>query len=176
MQCKVLFVDDEPHVTEALKRSLSKQPYEVLSANSAEEALKILEREPVHVVVSDEKMPGMSGSEFLAIVCQKYPGTIRMILTGQASLEAAIRAINEGEIYRFFTKPCNGADLAITIRQALQLKDLMAESLRLRQTVRRQTAILQELEKEHPGITGVKRNLEGTIVVDDTDCALGVPE
>ena len=176
MSRKILFVDDEPHVTEALKRSLCKQPYEVLSANSAKEALEILEREPVNVVISDEKMPGMSGSEFLAIVCRKYPETIRMILTGQASLEAAIRAINEGEIYRFFTKPCSGADLAITIRQALQLKDLMAESLLLRQTIRRQTAILHDLEKDHPGITGVKRNLDGAIVVDDADCALGMLE
>jgi len=176
MPNKVLFVDDEPHVTEALKRVLRKQPYEVLSANSAEGALEILAREPVDVVVSDERMPGMSGSQFLAIVCRDYPDTIRMMLTGHASLEAAIRAINEGEIYRFFTKPCNEVDLAVTIRQALQLKDLMAESQQLRQVVQDQTAILQKMENHHPGITNVKRDLDGAIVVDDADCALGMPE
>jgi two-component system probable response regulator PhcQ len=73
----------------------------------------------VDVVISDEKMPGMSGSEFLSLVRQEYPDTIRIILTGYGSLESAIRAINEGEIYRLFTKPCNVIDLAITIRLAL---------------------------------------------------------
>jgi len=73
MTRKVLFVDDEPHVTDSLKRSLRKEPYEVLSADSASEALKVLAREPVDVVVSDEKMPGMQGSEFLGRVCKLYP-------------------------------------------------------------------------------------------------------
>lgn len=123
MTHKVLFVDDEPLVTEALKRSLSEEEYKILTANSADEALDILAREPVDVVVADEKMPGMSGSEFLAAVCQEHPDTIRIMLTGQASLEAAVRSINEGEIYRFLTKPWNKDNLAITIRQALQQKD-----------------------------------------------------
>jgi two-component system probable response regulator PhcQ len=107
MPRRVLFVDDEPHVTESLKRALRKEPYEVLSANSADEALEVLARQPVDVVISDEKMPGMQGSEFLAVVCKQYPETIRIIMTGHGSIEAAIRAINEGEIYRFLTKPCN---------------------------------------------------------------------
>ena len=167
MSRKVLFVDDEPHVTDSLKRALRKEPYEVQSANSAESALKILAREPVDVVISDEKMPGMQGSEFLAVVCKQYPETIRIILTGQGSMEAAIRAINEGEIYRFLTKPCNEVDLAITIRQALELKDLMVISRRLLEKNKRQSAILQELEKEHPGITRVKRDSTGAIIMDE---------
>jgi len=75
-----------------LKDALANEPYDILSAASAEEALPILDREQVDVVISDEKMPGMSGSEFLAIVRQEYPDTVRMILTGHASLESAIRA------------------------------------------------------------------------------------
>jgi len=85
MARKVLFVDDELHVTEGLKRALRKEPYEIMSANSADKALEILARQPVDIVVSDEKMPGMSGSEFLTVVCRKYPDTIRIILTGHAS-------------------------------------------------------------------------------------------
>jgi len=124
------------------------------------------------VVVSDEKMPGMSGSELIAVVCQKYPDTIWMILTGHANLEVAIRAINEGKIYRFFTKPCNEVELAITIRQALQQKDLMAESQKLLKVVRRQLEFIQALERKHRGITNVKRDIKGTIVVDDSDSDL----
>ena len=167
MPHKVLFVDDEPHVTDSLRRALRKEPYDVLSAHSADEALRVLARESVDVVVSDEKMPGMPGSEFLARVCKLYPETIRIILTGQASIEAAIRAINEGEIYRFLTKPCNEVDLAFTIRQALQLKDLMVISRRLWEKTKRQSSILQELEQEHPGITRVKRDSTGAIIMDD---------
>jgi two-component system probable response regulator PhcQ len=167
MPHKVLFVDDEPHVTDSLRRALRKEPYDVLSAHSADEALRVLARESVDVVVSDEKMPGMPGSEFLAMVCKLYPETIRIILTGQASMEAAIRAINQGEIYRFLTKPCNEADLAFTIRQALQLKDLMVISRRLWEKTKRQSSILQELEREHPGITRVKRDSTGAIIMDD---------
>jgi two-component system probable response regulator PhcQ len=167
MPRRVLFVDDEPHVTESLKRALRKEPYEVLSANSADEALEVLARQPVDVVISDEKMPGMQGSEFLAVVCKQYPETIRIIMTGHGSIEAAIRAINEGEIYRFLTKPCNEVDLAITIRQALQMKDLTGISRRLLQKNKHQSAILQELEKEHPGITKVKRTATGAIILDD---------
>lgn len=93
--------------------------------------------------------------------------TIRIILTGHASLEGVIRAINEGEIYRFFTKPWNDIDLAITIRQSLEQKELIAQNQLLLKKVREQSSILQELEKEHPGITRVKKDSTGAIVVDD---------
>lgn len=101
MPYKILLVDDEPHVTEALRRTLHTEPYEILSANSANEALQIPAREPVTVVISDERMPGMRGTEFLARVYRDYPETIRIMLTGHANLELAMRAINEGQIYRF---------------------------------------------------------------------------
>lgn len=166
MSNKVLLVDDDLYVIKALKRALHQEPYEILSANSAEEALDIMTKERIDLVVSDEKMPGMSGSEFFTIVCREYPDTIRIILTGQANLEVAIRAINEGEIYRFFTKPWNDIDLAITIRQALQQKELIAQNRLLVKNVREQSLILQELEKEYPGITRVKKASSGAIVTD----------
>lgn len=167
MQHKVLIVDDEPTIKQLLKDALLNEPYLVLSASSAAEALPILDREEVDVVISDEKMPGMSGSEFLSVVRQKYPDTIRMILTGHANLESAIRAINEGEVYRFFTKPCNLFDLAITIHQALKYNDLRKESKRLLTMVKRQTSFIEALEKEYPGITKVKRDATGGIIIDD---------
>lgn len=169
MNRNVLIVDDEPTIRDLFVDAFSREPYGIFSAASAKEALAILDREQVDVVISDEKMPGMSGSEFLALVRQKYPDTIRMILTGHASLESAIRAINEGEIYRFFTKPCNIFDLAITVRQALQQKDLMEESQRLLKLVKKQSAFIEQMEKEHPGITKVKRDTNGAIIIDDDE-------
>ena len=167
MKHKVLVVDDEPTITQLLKDALSRGPDIILSAASAEEALGILARDQVDVVISDEIMPGMSGSEFLAVVRKKYPDTIRMILTGHASLESAIRAINEGEIYRFFTKPCNIFDLAVTVRHALQQKDLMKESQRLLKMVKRQSMVIEDLEKHYPGITKVKKDAHGEVIIAD---------
>jgi DNA-binding NtrC family response regulator len=164
---KLLIVDDQPAIRDMLVEALSRESYKVLSAASAEEAFDLLKREPVDVVISDEKMPGMSGSKFLSIVREKYPQTIRIILTGHASLELAIRAINEGEIYRFFTKPCNIVDLSVTIRQALQQRDLETENQRLLKLVRQQALSLQALEKRSPGITKVKRDSGGAVIIDD---------
>ncbi len=122
MQPRMLLVDDEPRVTKALTRTLRTEAYTVLTASSADEALQLLVREPVDVIVADERMPDMCGSELLAQVCRTYPNTVRILLTGHANLEAAVRAINEGGIYRFLTKPCREGDLTGAIQQALQQK------------------------------------------------------
>jgi len=124
MTAKVLLVDDEPNLLSALRRSLRREPYEILSAASGEEALSILASTEVDVVVSDQNMPGMSGTELLTRIHETYPETVRFMLTGKATLEVAVEAINNGAISRFFTKPCNDVDLAITIRQALEHKRL----------------------------------------------------
>jgi two-component system probable response regulator PhcQ len=163
----VLFVDDEPQILEGFRDALRKYSFAILTATSGAEALTLLDTHPVDVVVSDERMPNMAGSEFLAMVRQRHPHTIRIVLTGQASLAAAIRAINEGEVYRFLTKPCNTADLAITIQRALQLRDLARESARLLARTREQDMVLQDLERSHPGISAVRRNTRGAIMVTD---------
>jgi len=149
--------------------ALRKQPYAFLTATSGDEALQALIDNHVDVVVSDEQMPNMTGSEFLGIVRRKYPHTVRIVLTGHASLDAAIRAINEGEVYRFLTKPCNPSDLAYTIQQGLQFRDLTRESSRLLSKVRRQKAFLRELEEQHPGITRVNADERGAIIIEDVD-------
>ena len=152
MSHKILFVDDEPNVTNALKHTLRKERYDILTADSAKEALEILARHRVDVVVSDEQMPGMSGSKLLTRVRKEYPEIIRIVLTGEASAEAATRAINEGEIYRFLIKPCNGLDLLITIRRAIEHKKLVAKSRQLLKSARQRTAFLQKIEEKHLSI------------------------
>ena len=166
MKHTVLIIDDDTAIREMMKESFSKEPYTVLIAGSGDEALSILSQETVDVVISDEKMPGMSGSELLAVVRKKYPDTIRMILTGHGNLDTAIRAINEGEIYRFFKKPCNMIDLAITVRQALQHKAVLEKNQQLQKVVNQQNTLIHDIENQHPGISDVKRNADGAIILE----------
>src|SRR4030095_12230220 len=101
-------------------RSLDRKQFEIFTADSAQKGLLILAGNDIDVVVSDECMPGMTGSQFLAEVRKQWPNTIRMILSGQADLEAAVRAINEGEVFRFLLKPCHAPELQATIPQGWQ--------------------------------------------------------
>jgi two-component system, probable response regulator PhcQ len=164
---RILVVDDQRSILDLLREVLSREPYEVVCAGSAEEALQILEHSPADVIISDERMPGMSGTRFLSIARRKYPETIRIILTGYATLEAAIKAINEGEIYRFFRKPCNVTDLVITIRQALHQRKLQQENLKLVEIIRRQQTSINQMEKRYPGISRVRTDVDGAVIIDD---------
>ncbi|MDC0358229.1 response regulator [Oligoflexia bacterium] len=172
MDARVLLVDDEPNVLQGLKRAFRKEAYEILTASSGEEALSILEGITVQVVVSDQQMPGLSGIELLAILCEKYPETIRIMLTGQADLDTAVQAINQGQIYRFFTKPCNEIDLAFSIREALQQRELINQSKRLVGVMRMQSNYIDSLEQEMPGLTKVNRDDSGAIVINPSQCDL----
>ena len=174
MENRVLFVDDEPAVVHAIRRALRHETYEIISAESGPEALQILETKSVDVIVTDEMMPGMSGSDFIAIVRRRFPDTIVMLLTGHADIAMVIRAINVGEVYRFFTKPFDPMELAINIRQAMQYKALIVESRRLLRKVKHQASVLNELERNHPGITNVAAHDDGSIPVDDIDQSLSL--
>jgi len=116
---RVLFVDDDPCVTDALRRALSQEPIELLTANNASQALGLLVQHQVDVVVADERMPGMSGTDLLIRVRRDFPSTIRIVLTGHASLEMTTKAMNEGQIHRLFTKPCKVSDLLAAIRDTM---------------------------------------------------------
>jgi DNA-binding NtrC family response regulator len=149
----VLLVDDEENVLKSLARALKGEPYEVVSARGAEEALRLLERRPVSLVISDLNMPGTGGFELLRTIKERHPEVIRLILTGQADTKAAMRAINEGEVYRFFTKPWNNDELRLSIRQTLQHFELVREANRLLGRLEKQQDLLRNLETKYPGIT-----------------------
>lgn len=114
----VLFVDDEPQILRGFRDALRKEAYDILTAGSAASALDVLRRNHADVVISDERMPVMSGVEFLERVSRDYPSVVRIMLTGQASLEASMRAI-KGGVYRFLTKPIEPAELRRVIAAAL---------------------------------------------------------
>ncbi|TAK31821.1 MAG: response regulator [Chloroflexota bacterium] len=127
----VLLVDDEENILSALRRLFRLDGYTILTATSAEEGLGCLENNRVHLVVSDNMMPGMGGMVFLAVVRERWPDVVRIMLTGRADAKATIAAINRGEVYRFITKPWDSAELRITIKQALEHRRLIEENKRL---------------------------------------------
>ncbi|MBV8466946.1 MAG: EAL domain-containing protein, partial [Burkholderiales bacterium] len=116
----LLLVDDESNVLSALKRTLRNDRYKVLTASGGQEALEVLALNPVQVIMSDQRMPGMSGTEFLSVARQLYPGTVRMVLSGYADLQTITESINSGEIYKFLTKPWDDAQLRDVIDEAFQ--------------------------------------------------------
>lgn len=124
----VLFVDDEPNFLSAIKRVLADEPYEIYVTGSAKEALSILEKKDIQVIVADINMPGMSGIELLEIVREKYPYIIRLVISGQTDVDTVLDAINKGVIFRFIPKPWSHDDeLKIIILQAIEYYDLHSD-------------------------------------------------
>lgn len=167
MNSKILLVDDEENVLTALKRALFDEPCVIHTAAGAEQALEMMRSESFKLVLSDERMPGMQGSEFLSLVRERYPATLRILLTGHATMDAAVKAVNQGEIYRFFTKPWNDTELRFAVRSAIEKYDLEEENRRLLGTVRQQSLEIKVLERRFPGISRVEKDGEGNFVLDD---------
>jgi signal transduction histidine kinase len=126
----LLIVDDEPDVLDSL-RYLFHRNYRVLTAGGGEEALKLLHENDVQVILSDQRMPRMTGDVFLGHARRLYPDSIRMIFTGYADLESVIRAVNEGHIFRYIVKPWDPAEIESIVRQAVDQYELLAERKRL---------------------------------------------
>lgn len=166
-QDTILIVDDEPNVIASLKRIFTDEPYEMHSAAGALEGIEILKNNPIKVVISDERMPEISGSEFLATVREQFPYVIRIMLTGHASIEAAMKAINKGEIYRFFTKPWDDMELRFAVRAAIDRYNIEEENRRLLGIIKRQALNIKLLEKQFPGITKLDRDESGRILLPD---------
>ena len=145
---KIMFVDDEPNILASLKRLLRSEGYYILTANSAEEGLELLEKEgDIDLVVSDMRMPGMDGAEFLKIVHEKWPDTLRILLTGYSDIASTISAINEGNIYQYIAKPWEDNDLKLTLKRAIEQKGLVKQKLYLENKVHNQNAELKELNE-----------------------------
>jgi two-component system probable response regulator PhcQ len=163
----ILLVDDEPNVLKAFQRALRKEPYVLLTAQSAEEGLKILEAREVSLIISDYNMPRMNGLEFLKSIKALYPHILAIMLTGQAEIQIAVQAINDAGVYKFIQKPWDDQDLKFTILRALESLDLLTERDRLLQKIKSRDSILNELEKNHPGITKVHRDEDGNLILEE---------
>jgi len=163
----VLIVDDEPFVINSVRRVLIDDGYKIYSAKNGIDGLDILKAHTIKVVISDEMMPEMSGSEFLSKIRQQYPNVIRIMLTGHASIEAAMRAVNEGEIYRFFMKPWDDLDIRFAVRAGIEKYNLEEKNRKLQEVVRQKEMDLKMLERRFPGITSLSHDEEGRIILQD---------
>lgn len=128
----LLIVDDEPNVCDSV-HDLLRREFRVLKANSAQEGYELMQREEVHIVMSDQRMPQITGVELLAKVKSKYPQAVRMLFTGFADLESIIAAINQGHIFGFLKKPWQPEELEGAVRQAAQEYDRLTQAARERE-------------------------------------------
>ncbi|MEH6624918.1 MAG: response regulator [Motiliproteus sp.] len=142
-QRTLLLVDDEENILRSLKRLFRREGYQILTANSGAEGLEVLKEHAVGVIVSDQRMPEMTGSEFLHHVKELYPDTVRIILSGYTDLESVTESINMGAVYKFLTKPWDDNLLCQNVREAFRIFELNAENLRLTQELQ---AVNQQLE------------------------------
>lgn len=181
---RIILVDDELNVLSALRRVIAgisvdeldgERPHIEIFA-SATQALDHIEDWPVDLVISDYRMPEMSGVDFLVQVIERRPDVARLILSGYADLDGLIRAINKVQISRFISKPWHDFELKSAITQALATRALVLDNQRLAQLVRRQEANLSRqqaeldrLEAETPGITRIRRSEDGGIILDEFD-------
>lgn len=142
---RLLCVDDEPNILSALRRLFRQHGYQISVANSGAEGLQVLAAQPFDLVISDMRMPEMDGAQFLAQVRDRWPETVRILLTGYADITSTIDAINKGQIYRYVSKPWDDNDILLTVRQALERKALEREKARLETLTAQQNEELKDL-------------------------------
>lgn len=153
---RILCVDDEENILKAIQRGLRKK-FDIATATSGKEALRMLEEEgPFPVVISDMRMPQMDGAEFLGRVRDRFPETVRLLLTGYAELETVVAAVNRGNIFRFIAKPCTAGELYEAIRDAVRQYELISsERVLLEQTLKGSIHALTEvLSMSNPAAFG----------------------
>lgn len=157
----VLFVDDEAGVLSAMRRIFMEENYRLFTAASGAEALTVMEENEVQLIVSDHRMPGMTGAELLKTVKERWPQVIRIMLTGHADVNSVMGAVKDGAVYKFITKPWNDDDLRLTVSLALQQYVLMQENQNLKELTRSQ----QQRIKNYASLFDENRGMAGNILV-----------
>lgn len=174
MAHNLLIIDDELNILKALQRQFRRN-YTIYTANSAAEGYALMTQTPIHVIISDQRMPGMSGVEFFHQVRNEFPDAIRLLLTGYADIQSVIAAINDGNVFRYIAKPWNPEELDTIVREAFAKHDLIVENRRLvaqlqtanqvlEQRVQERTTDLRRLNAEKDAVMGmVAHDLRGPI-------------
>ena len=166
---KVLLIDDEPDVLDTLESILTDDGYEVATAHGGQDALDLVDTFPAEIVLSDYMMPGMCGVELLHKIKQRLPHIVPILITGRGDMKISIESINQGEIFRFLLKPWNNEELRMTLQTAFKYHDVILENERLTKTVQKQSSLIDEIEKKYPGISEMKIEEDGTILLEDED-------
>lgn len=143
----ILLVDDEVSITNSLQRLFRKEKYRIFTASSGQDALDQMRQadKPISLIISDQRMPGMTGAEFLEKAKKIFPNGIRFLLTGYSDMDAVVDAVNKGRIHRYITKPWNGEDLILQVRHGLEQYELVVENRRLLSLTKKQNRQLEEL-------------------------------
>ena len=170
---KILLLDDDPVFLRIVERTVQSAGYETFKANQAQIASKILSENPIDCIISDYNMPGVTGVDFLKWIKKDYPHVIRIMLTGESDLEVAMRAINEGEVFRFLSKPFKPKMLITMIQEAFEMAEQQAAPppevdeapFEEPQTVGK----INELEEYFPGISQVSRSEDGAIIISEEE-------
>ncbi len=144
----ILVVDDEPDIVDLLKETFEEAGYRVLTALNARAALEHLNYQVPDIIISDNRMPMMSGIEFFEQVRKEHQDTIRILMTGYADLKIAIEAINRGWVYKFITKPFKMEEILVAVRRALEYYEMVKQKQLLEQQVRQQNLILEQRVQE----------------------------
>jgi DNA-binding NtrC family response regulator len=148
----ILVVDDEEATREALARVLESAGYTVHTASGGKDALRVVDEQPIQLVISDYHMPDMTGIELFMLLRERHPEICRIMVTGQADKDVVVRSINDGEVYRFIQKPWDNSFLRVTVHFAFETLALEAENRRLLAAIRRQIDFSREMEEAFPGI------------------------
>ncbi len=147
-QVKILCVDDERNVLRSLERLFIDDDYEILTASSGDEGLETInENAPVQIIISDYRIAGMDGVDFLRKVCEQWPDTVRIVLSGYADTAAVVSAINEGQIYKFIPKPWNDDELKVNISNAVERYYLHKENIHLANELRGKNEELRQVNE-----------------------------
>lgn len=141
----VLCVDDELNILKSMKRLLYKQDYHLLLADSGAKALELMQQHDVQLIISDMKMPAMSGAQLLENVAGSYPDTYRILLTGYSDMQSTINAVNKGKIHRYLQKPWDNQEIIHSIEEGLEKVRLKHENINLQKLIIRQNKVLKEL-------------------------------
>jgi two-component system, probable response regulator PhcQ len=169
----ILAIDDDPEILQSLRRALTGIGCPVLTTEDPDQVFAILQDQPIDLLISDIDMPAMNGLELVRRVRTAHPDVVRILLTGQATFDAARRAINEGEVHRFMSKPFDPAELRRVVSDGLARRQELARQSRTGVAADRRRALHAQLESEHPGITKLKRDPTGSYVVSDARSAWG---
>lgn len=165
---RILLVDDEQNILNSLSRLLRSDDREIITALEASEALEKLKGcSGVDLVISDNKLPNMSGVDFLIKVKQLYPDSIRVLVTGYPDLESTIRAINNGQIYRFITKPWQNEEFRLLVKQALDYADILKDNRALLKIAKHQKEILEHMHKKYPQVSKDDFDKSGLYVIEE---------
>ncbi|MCA9394843.1 MAG: hybrid sensor histidine kinase/response regulator [Candidatus Omnitrophica bacterium] len=162
-EINVVVLDDEENIRESVKRLFFRESFAVTSTGDSQEAIGIIEKHPIKVILSDQRMPQITGVEFLKQVREKFPDVVRILITGHADIQAAEDAINYGGVYRFINKPWNSEELKATVKQAIEHHDLVVQNRELFEATKAKNEELEVLNRRLKGMYETQKEFTSTV-------------